>query len=403
MSSGETRELIFVVQGDITHVESGARRRFREAFDYLAAHFDSVTLYSFYEDGISAWDDAAVARFRTQFPRVNLVLDHKGLTHRLFTRFKQILSVFFPHLGKSIIKLSLPWLSPNFALLKKTSANPCFFMCGIDNIADLNGIPQAALIADTLDVKFLHYAIAQKLPLYDWRVIAKMRMELSLLSCFDALVAISRSEAALLDTFSPGRQAFFVPSFEEEPALASTRPKTGYVFDLLFVGTAYHFNLIGLLGFLRENEDWLKSLRIAIAGKVSLHPQVVDLAKDWPGIRLMGFVDDLGPLYAQTKLAISPVEGTGLKIKILEALKHGTPVAASKSSVDGLPDGYEKCVFPLNRAPIEQLLTDQSALLTAEQATDDYLSRGAFTEERDALQRFLHGKLKSTAFFEEKS
>jgi hypothetical protein len=61
-------------------------------------------------------------------------------------------------------------------------------------------------------------------------------------------------------------------------------------------------------------------------------------------------------IYRRSQAAVSPVVGTGLKIKIVDALAKGKPVFASQSSLAGLPPGYEGCVFPIQRRIMSRIL-----------------------------------------------
>ena len=95
-----------------------------------------------------------------------------------------------------------------------------------------------------------------------------------------------------------------------------------------------------------------------MVGRVGENTSVRAFAQDRPHIDLLGFVDDLSAIYAASKAAISPVDGTGLKIKAVEALGHGRPVFASRHSMEGLAPGYDRCVFPIERSLIERILWD---------------------------------------------
>ena len=56
------------------------------------------------------------------------------------------------------------------------------------------------------------------------------------------------------------------------------------------------------------------------------------------GVRVLGRVEDVGPLYAGAQLVINPaVAGTGLKIKTVEALRHLRPVVCWPAGTDGVP------------------------------------------------------------------
>ena len=71
---------------------------------------------------------------------------------------------------------------------------------------------------------------------------------------------------------------------------------------------------------------------LLVVGKVN--PPGIDEA---PGVRRMGVVADLRPLYDAARVVINPaVAGTGLKIKTLEAICHFRPVVTWPNGVDGL-------------------------------------------------------------------
>jgi hypothetical protein len=56
-----------------------------------------------------------------------------------------------------------------------------------------------------------------------------------------------------------------------------------------------------------------------------------------PGVRLLGAVDDVAPLYREAALVINPVvAGTGVKVKTLEALCHLRRIVTWPAGVDGL-------------------------------------------------------------------
>src|SRR5262249_49611206 len=104
-----------------------------------------------------------------------------------------------------------------------------------------------------------------------------------------------------------------------------------------------------------------------------------------PHIRLLGFVPDMAPIYRASKAALSPVNGTGLKIKIVDALKYGKPVFASRQALDGLPAGYEQSVFPIEQDAIEQLILDRKARLAAGTAARTYF---CYLQQAGDRQRF---------------
>jgi Glycosyl transferases group 1 len=57
-----------------------------------------------------------------------------------------------------------------------------------------------------------------------------------------------------------------------------------------------------------------------------------------PAIEFLGYVDRLEPVLSRSRVFVAPtVSGTGLKIKVLDAMARGMPVVATQKAVEGLP------------------------------------------------------------------
>lgn len=77
------------------------------------------------------------------------------------------------------------------------------------------------------------------------------------------------------------------------------------------------------------------------------------------------FVEDLNSVYQQSKIAICPMlSGTGVKIKVIEALSFGLPVVCNERGVDGLLNKTNNGCLVSNDPDefanyIKKLLTDE--------------------------------------------
>jgi polysaccharide biosynthesis protein PslH len=66
-------------------------------------------------------------------------------------------------------------------------------------------------------------------------------------------------------------------------------------------------------------------------------PRVQALARQ-PGVTVTGYVPDLHSYLARATLAVAPLRaGSGMQLKVLEAMASGTPVVASPLALGGLP------------------------------------------------------------------
>lgn len=93
-----------------------------------------------------------------------------------------------------------------------------------------------------------------------------------------------------------------------------------------------------------------------------------------------GRVPDLGPLYQQASVFVAPLlSGSGIKIKILNALGRGLPVVTTTLGAEGFPPGWHEAVTVADTpedfaAAIERLCNDREAWQRASDAAKPYLA-----------------------------
>ncbi len=80
--------------------------------------------------------------------------------------------------------------------------------------------------------------------------------------------------------------------------------------------------------------------RLTLAGRTPPHA-IQALAA--PDIRVPGTADDLRPLYARASLVAAPIFwGSGVRIKLLEALAHGLPIVTTAQAAEGIDLRHEQ-------------------------------------------------------------
>lgn len=144
--------------------------------------------------------------------------------------------------------------------------------------------------------------------------------------------------------------------------------RTGKV--LLYVGTlSWPANADGLKWFLSDVFPELKKkhpdLQLNIVGK-GADEELQTAVAACSGARLLGFVEDLEPLYQQSRVFIAPLRfGSGTKVKVVTALYRGLPCATTSIGTEGLDlsDGVEVMLADDAAgtiARIDTLLTDRT-------------------------------------------
>ena len=168
-----------------------------------------------------------------------------------------------------------------------------------------------------------------------------LEFELREIDRFDRAICISTDEMAFFSNVTGKVKLYYLPHFVERGKLIEKKKDI----DIVFVGSSNEHNQRGLIWFLEDVYPRLKeyNFSIAIIGEIV---DKIDLAK-YSNIISMRHVEKLEDIYSRTKIAISPLQsGTGLKIKIVEALSYGIPVVCTFKSIIGFPNKLENgCII----------------------------------------------------------
>ena len=156
--------------------------------------------------------------------------------------------------------------------------------------------------------------------------------ECSRLAQADIIVAIQREEAEFLRHRLPSHRVIVAP-MAAHPIVAA---QAGRRDQLLFVASSAAPNVDGIRWFLDACWPAIRARRpnatLCVAGTVC------DLLGPPPdGARFLGFVKDLSPFYRNAEVVVSPLRiGSGLKIKLIEALECGKAVVATSKTLEGV-------------------------------------------------------------------
>jgi succinoglycan biosynthesis protein ExoO len=183
--------------------------------------------------------------------------------------------------------------------------------------------------------------------------------EVQMLSAADTIVAIQRDEAAVLQQKLPRHEILVAPI----AALPVNKAQPGNADIVLFVGSSAAPNVDGIKWFIDFCWPTIRQRRpdavLNIAGSVCS-----GLARVPAGTRLLNVVEKLDDLYAEASVVISPLRaGSGLKIKLIEALSKGKAVVATTTTLQGVSDIMDGCAVISDSAPdfatkVVELLAD---------------------------------------------
>lgn len=210
--------------------------------------------------------------------------------------------------------------------------------------------------------------------------------EIQLLAQANAIIAIQQAEAEAIRRLLPNHRVLLVP----HACTPEAAPQPGDRSTVLFVGSSAAPNVIGLQWFL--GEVWpeirrrVQDCQLLVAGSVATKfPAKIE------GVEFLGVVPDLGPLYMRAGVVISPLTiGSGLKIKLIEALAQGKAIVATSTSTEGCDSAVVEAIMQLDDAggfaeAVVALLADDALRQTkAAQALDAarrfYSSEASYSE-----------------------
>jgi GT2 family glycosyltransferase len=206
--------------------------------------------------------------------------------------------------------------------------------------------PRVKIVFDTVDVHFVR--LAREAELTGDAAVAReaeryRKLETRLARESDMVWFASPTDAEALERLAPGTRSAVVPTVH--PAHAAGLPFEGRE-HLLFVGNFTHRpNTDGVRFFV---EEVLPLVRESLPG-VELLVVGADAPKEFAareseGVRVLGYVPDVDPLFARARVFVAPLRfGAGAKGKIGEALAYALPVVTTAVGAEGMNmrDGEE--------------------------------------------------------------
>jgi Glycosyl transferases group 1 len=185
------------------------------------------------------------------------------------------------------------------------------------------------------------------------------RRETAAARTFDLSLLVSPVEAQALRSRCRTATVAAIPPVVDAPA--TTRRDDGRVTFVLLGLLSLPHNHDAAMTFLGdvmpEVVRRMPEVRVHVVGRGAT-PSLREAAARWPGhVSVDGFVPDLDGLLSRAKAVVAPLRfGSGVKIKVLEALARGVPVLATSVGAEGVRtgDGYGIVVQDdIARFPVE--------------------------------------------------
>jgi glycosyltransferase involved in cell wall biosynthesis len=314
---------------------------------------EHIRLFSMCENEIRAEDRDALTR---EVPKIE-ILDPVFHPIHLFRHPRHVPRVVWLRAVRGVPYMAGKWDSSEVrGALRRMLASEAF------DVVWLNGLgiayylplvrslqPRARVVLDQHNVeheRFVQFAKRQSglrriVADAEWR--AARRYERDVLRAVDAIGAISQDDARAYREFA-GVEARTVP----QVATAVRHVRTDAPGQsLCWIGhLAWEPNVRGLNWFCSEIwpsvRESLSEATLEIVGaglpRGADGTEIVPRAWRVPGVTTRGFVEDLTDVYQRSVAMVAPIlGGTGIRIKLVEAFRHGMPVVTTPDGAGGLP------------------------------------------------------------------
>lgn len=209
----------------------------------------------------------------------------------------------------------------------------------------------AKLVIDTHDLMTGQYKNKK-----GFQLGATFEEEIKILNEFHESWSLSIDELYMFSQFAPQTSHLFVPVMFSKNIPQKKHEK---VYDIIYVASDNSSNQLSAKWFFDTVYPLLSNdIKICVVGGV------VDTVPDLPNVKKVFFAENLEPYYHQSKVSICPMlQGTGIKVKVVEALSFGLPVVCTLRGLDGLPlKKYNGCLMAEDEkmfaSHIHNLLTD---------------------------------------------
>ena len=195
------------------------------------------------------------------------------------------------------------------------------------------------------------------------------------------IITISESERRIYRNLFPAMDVRYVESCIDGSAY-QFQGRDVAAKQVIFLGNFRHKPNVKAAEFLAER-IWPSVLRehseakLLILGKFA--DQFLAEYRLTPGVEVLGEVEDVRPYLAEASLFVAPMlSGTGVKIKILEAMAAGLPIITSILGAEAFAATERNGVFICETAgdfvtQISNLFADEDLLSRAGQAAREYI------------------------------
>ena len=378
------KRILYFMPDNPSSGKAGNLTRCTQMLNYLESLSDMYEVDFLSIGDWGDWDEENKAKFLKKHPNVKLhLINRKGSkTNKIKQFFEYKLLNLFPKLIKGTsVDITNPMLNKKVSnFIDKGNYDKVIISYASWAKVVSNIKTKPYLIVDTHD--FITAQSRDKIG----KIGKLFQSEINILKKFDEIWTYSVEEEYIFGQFTDKKITLIPISFPFCP----TEDKENYKYELIFVGSQNPHNIAGIQWFEKEVLPFLKDIKVHIIGKIC------KVVPDHPNFVKHGMVDDIEDFYQNAKIAICPMlSGTGIKIKVLEALSHSLPVVTNRRGLDGLLNKTLNGCIVENTGKdfayaILKLLHDKSFYIEKKKEAKKYfLENHSFEKEKKVLDNIF--------------
>ncbi|QKJ22280.1 glycosyltransferase, family 1 [Poseidonibacter lekithochrous] len=317
------KKILFIYLDNLFPTNNGSRKNSLSVIEYLQKNGYSIDIFCIYNN---KKNDSIINEY------CDNLYEYKSPLSNLFLKFiNKILNIFIlnPLLKHSIFKYILS--NKMKKILKSTDYDKII----LNYVQWHSLIPKEYLpktIIFTHDIYYYRYHSFAK---SYWKNIIYnniKKYEIGLLKEYYKILVVADYEKKELSKSIDSSKIEYIGAPQEVKNIDINKSK--YTFG--FIGANAWQNEEALIYYINNFINFLDD-DLVIAGSISNNKNIIDLSSKYKNIKLLGFVDSLDVFYEECKFIIAPIlSGSGIKIKVLEALSYGKVVLATEKSLEGI-------------------------------------------------------------------
>lgn len=344
---------------------TGSRTRVNYMLNYFEKNNEYLDVSYLGLRDWGVWDEASIDKFHRYYPNIRLNFLSRKLTGRGF--LKNIFGYKIPNFlmkmkrGTSVDITSVVMQSMFTKLVNENNYDIIIISyTRWGKLSEHSINRNSYFIIDTHD-----FITAQNRN--NKKIGELFQSEIDILRGFNEIWTYSVEEKYIFEQFTDQKVTLMPVAFPEN----YNKRIGSFKYDIIYVASKNGHNITGIKWFLEKVLPILKSeIKIHIIGNIC------EVIGDYPNVIKHGMVDSLEEFYQNARIVICPMfSGTGVKIKVLEALSYGIPVVTNQRGVDGLLNKFANgCLITENEIEFA------SYILKLIDNTDFYISMGKEAE-----------------------